>query len=157
MCLVCLTEEEELTRMTAKVTNNEFVWKTGRTGNIDFCGNFKRLSEKEPKTAALLLGHFEEEGFQTQDSEYTYKIYHSAYGYSVGRRKKPVFIPDTQPPLTIHKGIVTGGSESKSIEISPTETPQKTEIVTDSLSFTPGEIRILKDLVAAISLIKVKH
>jgi hypothetical protein len=46
-------------QMTAQV--NEFVWKPGRNGNIDFCGNFKRLSEKEPKTAALLLGHFEEE------------------------------------------------------------------------------------------------
>ena len=144
--------------MTAQVSNNEFVWKTGRTGNIDFCGNFERLQEKEPKTAALLLGHFEEEGFQTQDSEYTYKIYHSAYGYSVGRRKKPVFIPDTQPPLTIsHKGIVTGGNESKSIGIAPTETTQKSQLDTDSLSFTAGEIRILKDLVAAISLIKVKH
>ena len=149
MSIVCLTEEEELTRMTAQVTNNEFVWKTGRTGNIDFCGDFKRLQEKEPKTAALLLGHFEEEGFQTQDSEYTYKIYHSAYGYSVGRRKKPVFIPDTQqtPALTIsHKGIVTGGNESKSIEITPTETVKTSEIVTDSLSFTDTEIRILKEL-----------
>ena len=138
---------------------NEFVWKPGRTGNIDFCGNFKRLQEKEPKTAALLLGHFEEEGFQTQDSEYTYKIYHTPYGYSVGRRKKPVFIPDTQqtPALTIsHKGIVTGENESKSIEIAPTETA-RTNTDTGSLSFTPGEIRILKDLVAAISLIKVKH
>jgi hypothetical protein len=69
---------------------NEFIWKPGRTGNIEFCGNFKRLSEKEPRTAALLLGHFEEEGFQTEDVNYTYKIYHSQYGYSIGRRKKPV-------------------------------------------------------------------
>ncbi len=42
------------------------------------------------------------------------------------------------------------------------ETSQKNEIVvtdtnTDSLSFTPGEIRILKELAAAMSLIKVKH
>jgi hypothetical protein len=65
--------------MTAQV--NEFVWKSGRNGNIDFCGNFKKLQEKEPMTATLLLGHFEEEGFQTEDVNYTYKIYHSAYGY----------------------------------------------------------------------------
>ncbi|MGB7953505.1 MAG: hypothetical protein WCF23_05955 [Candidatus Nitrosopolaris sp.] len=94
MSIVCtLKEEVAIDKMTAAQQVNEFVWKPGRTGNIDFCGNFKRLQEKEPKTAALLLGHFEEEGFQTQDSEYIYKIYHSQYGYSVGRRKKPV--PDT--------------------------------------------------------------
>jgi hypothetical protein len=123
--------------MTAQV--NEFIWKPGRNGNIDFCGNFKRLQEKEPKTAALLLGHFEEEGFQTQDSEYTYKIYHSAYGYSVGRRKKPV--PDTS---------------MMEVNTLP-KTPQSNEIVTDSLSFTSSEVRILKDLVAATSLIKVRQ
>ena len=117
MPVVCLTEEEVATnKMTAQVSNNEFVWKSGRNGNIDFCDNFNRLQEKELKTA-LLLGHFEEEGFQTQDSEYTYKIYHSAYGYSVGRRKKPV--PDT------------------SMEVNTlSKTPQSNEIVTDSLSFT---------------------
>jgi hypothetical protein len=76
--------------MAQEVTNNEFIWKPGRNGNIEFCGNFKRLQEKEPKTAALFLGHYEEEGFQTEDVNYTYKIYHSQKGYSVGRRKKPV-------------------------------------------------------------------
>lgn len=92
-------EEEELTRMTAQV--NEFIWKPGRNGKIEFCGNLKRLQEKEPKTAALLLGHEQQEGHECEDSEYRYKIYHSQYGYSVGRRKKPVFIPDTQAPLTL--------------------------------------------------------
>jgi hypothetical protein len=128
-------------------------WKG--TGNIDFCGNFKRLSEKEPKTAALLLGHFEEEGFQTEDSEYTYKIYHSQYGYSVGRRKKPVFIPDTpaQPPLTIK----VAATEAKKVAIpdmikniedeKPTSPSRPME---DSLSLTPAEVRILKELVQAI-------
>jgi hypothetical protein len=72
---------------------NEFVWKPGRNGSIEFCSNFKRLQEKEPKTAALLLGHEQQEGYACEDSEYRYKIYHSQYGYSAGRRKKPVFIP----------------------------------------------------------------
>jgi hypothetical protein len=90
MSKLCTLKEEELTRMTAAQQVNEFIWKPGRNGNIEFCGNFKRLQEKEPKTAALLLGHFEEEEFQTEDVIYTYKIYHSQYGYSVGRRKKPV-------------------------------------------------------------------
>jgi hypothetical protein len=76
----------------------------------------------------LLLGHEQQEGYECEDSEYKYKIYHSQYGYSVGRRKKPVFIPETQAPLTAtanHKvGIVTGGNESKYIEITPTETIQ---------------------------------
>jgi hypothetical protein len=95
-------------------------WKLGRSGNIEFCGNFLRLREKEPKAAALLLGHEQQEGYECEDSEYRYKVYHSQYGYSVGRRKKPVFIPDTQSPLTISlKGIVTSGNESKSIEIPP--------------------------------------
>lgn len=54
-------------------------------------------------------------------------------------------------PLDSKVGIVTGGNESKSIEITPTKTIQKNEIVTDSLSFTPNEIKILKELAAAIS------
>jgi hypothetical protein len=139
-----------MSNQTTQINGN--IWKLGRSGNIEFCGNFVKLREKEPKVAALLLGHEQQEGYETEDSEYRYKVYHSQYGYSVGRRKKPVFIPDSQPPLTIsHKGIVTGGNESKSIEITPTETTQKTELVTDSLSFTSGEIRILKELAAAIS------
>src|SRR5205823_3802422 len=115
--------------MTAAQQVNEFVWKPGRNGNIEFCSNFKRLQEKEPKTAALLVGHFEQEGFQTEDSEYRYKVYHSQDGYSVGRRKKPVFIPDSQPPLTVNAkvGIVTGGNES----IPLSKTPQSNEIVID--------------------------
>ena len=48
----------------------------------------KDYRKRNPRQLALLLGHFEEEGFQTQDSEYTYKIYHSAYGYSVGQEKE---------------------------------------------------------------------
>jgi hypothetical protein len=94
---MCLTEKEELTRMTAQV--NELIWKPGRTGNIDFCGNFKRLQEKEPKTAALLLGHFEE-------------------GYSVGRRKKPV--PDTSMKETSQNGeiIVHGTNEQVLVRIA---------------------------------------
>jgi hypothetical protein len=57
------------------------------------------LREKEPKVAALLLGHEQQEGYQTEDPEYTHNIYHSQYGYSVGRRKKhaiSISIPDMQ-------------------------------------------------------------
>jgi hypothetical protein len=144
--------------MTAQV--NEFVWKPGRNTNIDFCGNFKRLQEKEPKTAELLLGHFEEEGFQTEDVNYLYKIYHSQYGYSVGRRKKPVFIPNTQPPLTIKVAPITAAEPKKVAipDVIKNIEDEKSLPMEDSLSFTPSEVRIRKDLAAAISeLIKVKH
>ena len=77
--------------MTAQV--NEFIWKPGRTGNIDFCGNFKRLQEKEPKTAALLLGHFEEEGFQTEDVNYKYKIYQRTAIQLDAERKQYLILP----------------------------------------------------------------
>jgi hypothetical protein len=76
---------------TTQINGN--IWKLGKSGNIEFCGNFIKLREKEPKVAALLLGHEQQEGHECEDSEYRYKIYHSQYGYSVGRRKKPV--PDT--------------------------------------------------------------
>jgi hypothetical protein len=79
--------------MSNQITNG-LLWKPGKSGNIEFCGNWKRLQENEPATAALIFGHESHEGFETQDSEYSYKIYRSQYGYSVGRRKKQVFIPD---------------------------------------------------------------
>ena len=41
---------------TTQINGN--IWKLGKSGNIDFCGNFLKLREKEPKTAAeLLSGH----------------------------------------------------------------------------------------------------
>jgi hypothetical protein len=55
------------------------------------------IAREEPATAALISGHESHEVFEAQDSEYSYKIYRSRYGYSVGRRKKPVFIPDNAP------------------------------------------------------------
>jgi hypothetical protein len=107
--------------MTTQVPNTEFAWKSGRNGSMEFCGNFKRLQEKEPKTAALLLGHFVEEGFQTEDVNYTYKIYHSAYGYSVGRRKKPVpDIVNTSTEESSQNGeiIVHGTNEQVLVRIA---------------------------------------
>lgn len=80
-----------MSNQTTQINGN--IWKSGKSGSIEFCGNFIKLREKEPKTAALLLGHERQEGYECEDSEYRYKIYHSQYGYSAGRRKKPVFIP----------------------------------------------------------------
>jgi hypothetical protein len=132
---------------TTQINGN--IWKLGKSGNIDFCGNFLKLREKEPKTAALLFGHEQQEGYECEDSEYRYKIYHSQYGYSAGRRKKPVFIPESQPPLTIK-------TETKKVAIPDMirnieDQHQKPMEDTDSLSFSPNEIKILKEFAAAIN------
>ena len=74
-----------MSNQTTQINGN--IWKSGKSGSIEFCGNFIKLREKEPNTAALLLGHEQQEGYECEDSEYRYKIYHSQYGYSAGRRK----------------------------------------------------------------------
>jgi len=40
--------------------------------------------------------HRQEEGFETVDSDFRYKIHHSQYGYSLGLGKKPIFVQDAE-------------------------------------------------------------
>ena len=113
------------------------LWKHGTRGNNIEFANIKLLEKQEPSTYKLIEWR---EGFTVNDANYQYFVGKSQYGYWLSRKRLPVFIPETQlqPPLTIsRKGIVTGGNESKSIEITPTETTEKSHLDTDSLSFTP--------------------
>jgi hypothetical protein len=74
-------------------TNNEPMkiqlplWKDGRNGGMQFCGNWKRLEQEESETFKQIK---QTEGFECQDHEYSYKVYKNQYGLSVGRRKMNV-------------------------------------------------------------------
>ncbi len=137
-------------------TTQILTWKLGRSGNIEFCGNFIKLKEKDPKVAALLLGHEQQEGYECEDSEYRYKVYHSQYGYSVGRRKKPVFVPETQAPLTIK----VAAAEPKKVVAIPDmkqldniEEAQQQQQPEYNAELSVDEIYTLKQLVAMLKVI----
>jgi hypothetical protein len=91
---------------------------------------------------------------QYDNNVYTiqYFVGKSQYGYWLSRKRLPVFIPDTQPPLTAnitanHKvGIVTGGNES----VPLSKTPQSNEIVIDHTKDKEDEIIALKNRIASI-------
>ena len=134
------------------------LWKHGTRGNNIEFANIKLLEKQEPSTYKLISEW--REGFTVNDANYQYFVGKSQYGYWLSRKRLPVFIPETQqqPPLTIHKGIVTGGNESKAIEISPTKTVQNGHIGIDidvdkpslSLSLNAEEINILKAFCAMV-------
>jgi hypothetical protein len=135
------------------------LWKHGTRGNnIEFAA-IKLLEKQEPSTYKLIEW---KEGFTVNDANYQYFVGKSQYGFWLSRKKLPVFIPDTQAPLTIN--VATSiAAEPKKIAIPDMNMKQLDNIeevsrMEDSLSFSPNEIKILKELASAINvLIKARQ
>ena len=42
-----------MSNQTTQIDGN--IWKSGKSGSIEFCGNFIKLREKEPKTGSVAI------------------------------------------------------------------------------------------------------
>jgi hypothetical protein len=89
--------------------------KHGTRGiNIEFA-NIKQLEKQVASTYKLIEW---KEGFTVNDANYQYFVGKSQYGYWLSRKRLPVNIPDMQNTTTS--------------QVTPPQTPQSNEIVTDS-------------------------
>ena len=84
------------------------LWKPGRFPGMEFCGSWNRLEQEEPQTFKLIQAVAGAEG---KDQQYSYKVYSSKYGLSIGRKKLEAVatkltdtkITDTMPAEPVSK------------------------------------------------------
>ena len=115
--------------MSNQITQQSPLWKEARTNGIQFLASWKRLAKEQPDLYKLIE---QREGFQCQDAKYEYHVGVSKWGLWLSR---------------------------KAISLETLKAVANNEpIDTHSLLFTHAEIKILKELAAAISeLIKVRQ
>jgi len=135
------------------------LWKHGTRGNNIEFANIKQLEKQEPNTYKLMEW---KEGFTVNDANYQYFVGKSQYGYWLSRKRLPVFIPDTQPPLTIKVATATEAPRSfesskkvaipdmKQLDNIEVPQPQQPEYKAE---LSADEIYTLKQLVAMLKVI----
>jgi hypothetical protein len=139
------------------------LWKHGTRGNNIEFANIKQLEKQESNTYRLMEW---KEGFTVNDANYQYFVGKSQYGYWLSRKRLPVFILDTQAPLTIKiaaaepkKIVIPDMKQLDNMEEAPQQpsmsggadaAPQPPEYKAE---LSADEIYTLKQLVAMLMVI----
>ena len=70
--------------MSNQITQSTPLWKQGKYPGMEFCASWSRLEKEDPDKFKVLPAVVATEA---QDFEYSYEVYATKYGLSIGRRK----------------------------------------------------------------------